>query len=609
MSAAVDHRFRTLTGRGEAGRDPGTRGEDRAFVLDARFSHRGTWAGIEDLVESAYLALRRLGRDDLIDRYNYALHMVLPRHRQGLALVHATLTDSSEGTERTRNFPLDRAYRIVHSLVELIVDWQREVAPTGQWTVLARGFDEAQHLSRRFFAELARRASSIKVVVETEDGNASAPEPFAELVQNELPSTIIDEQEKEQLEAVLDSCGFDLFEQHYPALLAHYRHYGYELAAARLAIRALSICNHYGYYHESGSFAEAVLPHFDAIVGDDQVLRWNLVGNIFQGLVMVGQQDRAQSVVEALAGEHLTRPDLLAKMNYVLAMVHLRYATVQDIGRAEHHLGLAGEMVAAARGMLPPDEYHFFKVFSDNGLAFLRVRQGRREEALALCTEGYALLTAELGEHRHKLHRSVLQYNAAQVYVMLDRLDDALAYYAQAAEMDPYYSEYHNEAGNILQRQERYAEALEAYDRAIAYSAPYPQVHFNKAVCHTHLEQWDEALAAFGYSLELDPAQSEALLMRAEILDALGREDEALADIETAIALDGELVTARVNRAVAYFARGDLTGALRDMDHVIAIERDEPSHYENRAEIYRAMAHEDQYLRDLEKARDLRLAA
>ena len=185
----------------------------------------------------------------------------------------------------------------------------------------------------------------------------------------------------------------------------------------------------------------------------------------------------------------------------MLSMIHLRYARKPDLALAEHYILLAAQDIAAARGAIDDADQTFLRVFIDNGLAFLRVRQGRARDALALCQEGYALLTRELGDDRHALHRSVLQYNTAQVYVMLDRAEDALAHYRKSIEMDPYYSEYYNESGNLLQRQGRFEEALALYELAVRYSAPYPEVHFNRGVCQSQTGDWEAALASFALSL------------------------------------------------------------------------------------------------------------
>jgi tetratricopeptide (TPR) repeat protein len=595
-------------------------GPGRTIALNADFARRGVWAGVEDLVEQAYLDLSAKGRSDILDSHNYELHLTLPKYRDGIPLAYASLTDTTTGVEKTRNFPLDRAYRVVHGLVGLVLQWREACPEPGGWTILVRDFDRSQHLARRFFVELARRAAprgDITVLAQTGsvaegaalDLHRSSPVALGAQARQALEARerSLSRDEIDRLEPLVETLGLDTMEEHYPELLAHYRRTGADLPAALVALKACCLYNHFGYYHESGSFVDTVMPHFEALVEDEEA-RWNYIGNIFQGLVMIGRQDEALRIVETYAEPHLTRPDLRAKMSYLLSMIHLRYASTPDLRLAEKHILAAIDYIDAAEASLDPAEFHFMKVFIDNGLAFLRVRQGRKEEALHLCQTGYERLTTALGEERHRLHRSVLQYNTAQVYVMLDQPDAALAHYAKSIEMDPYYSEYYNETANILQRQERYEEALDAYELAIRYSAPYPEVFFNKAVCQTQLGQWDSALASFATSLELEPRQPEAYLLRAEVYGVLDRSEEALADLDAVIAADRDSVTARVNRAVLHFndARYDL--ALADMDQVIALDGGDPEHYENRAEIHKAMGRAELYARDLSRAGELRVA-
>ncbi|WP_404338619.1 tetratricopeptide repeat protein [Sphingomonas sp. MMS12-HWE2-04] len=571
----------------------------RVIELDACFARGGAWTGVQALIEQGYAELRAKGRGDIIDRHNYELHMVLLKRRHEIPLAYASLTDSSTGVEKTRNFPLDRAYRIVHGLVGFVLEWRATDSGSAPWTIRVARLDAAQHLATRFFTELARRAGArgsirIEPLADSELWRARAG-----------GAARLDADEAETLERQIDALGQEAAEEHYPALLAHYRETGNARAAAAIALKALCLYNHYGYYHESGSFADTVLPHVAALAPDEEA-RWNYIGNIFQGLVMIGRQDEALRVVETLAEPYLTRPDLRAKMHYLLSMIHLRYAVVPDLALAQTHILAAAQYIDAAEGAIEPDEFHFLKVFIDNGLAFLRVRQNRKAEALALCQAGFERLTAALGEARHRLHRSVLQYNAAQVYVALGQPQAALDHYAKSIEMDPHYSEYYNESANLLQGLGRYDEALAAYDLAIRYSAPYPEVHYNRAVCQSQLEQWDAALASFERSLELNPDQPEAYLLRAEVFGVLDRSAEALADLDRVIVADQDAVSARVNRAVLHFNAQSYGLALADMDHVIAVEPDNPEHYENRAEIFRALGDDERCARDMRRAEAVR---
>jgi tetratricopeptide (TPR) repeat protein len=589
---------------------------ERILRVDADFAIDGAWTGVRDIVELAYLAFRARGLDADIARHNYALNRVLAGYRGELPLKHASLTDTAQGSERTRNFPLDRAYRLVNGLVDMILQWKGFDGGGQRWAIAVEGFDRAQHLSRRFFAELARRgaAAGIEVSVDTAMNAealaawmprmALAPSAMSAEILGPKPSAApeLGDEERRAIEQRLTVHDIEPWEAHYPRLLAHYRKTGNAVRCAEISMRALCICNHYGYYYESASFADGVLTHLDTIARGDEAHLWNCIGNLYTGLVTTGREEDALRMLLERADPVLTRMEFRAKMHYLLSMTYLRYLKTPDIAKSEAHILKASEAIEAAKDQTEPANYVFLKVFIDNGLAFLRVRQGRQAEALALCQSGYALLTRELGDDKHRLHRSVLQYNTAQVYVMLNRADEAIEHYRKSMEMDPYYSEYYNEVGNIFQRMERFEEAKAMYDLAIEYSAPYPEVHFNRGICRLHLDMTEQALEDFDLSLELNPEQPELYAMRAELREEFGRTVEALSDYDAAISLSADSIPARVNRAVLHYNDGRYEQALADMDHVISIDGDEGSHYLNRAEIHKAMRQEALYLQDLSLA-------
>ena len=600
-----------------AAREEPTPSHVRIFRLNAGFEFAGTWSGAAQLVEAAYLDLLEMGQGAIIEEHLLELHMALPSNRDIIRPKYLCLTDTAAAAEKSRFYALDRAYRLVNGLVGLILQWRRAVGGEGRWVVVVDNFDRAQHLATRFFVELARRAASeakIEVVVETRrDASTFASSrpgieavPAARWISELAPADAtspIGDAETKALEAEVAAGSDALLEEAYPKLLAHYAVLGDRLAAARIALRVFVLYNSHGYYHEAKSMMDLVLPHFDEIVGNDEVKRIDYVSKMNICLVQANDTARGLSVVAEFAASYLTKPHLLANMNYILGMHHLRYAKVKDVQLAERHILKAVELIAAAKDDRKSWPNPFQKVFIDNGLAFLRARQGRHAEALDLCKSGYEFLTREMGEERHRLHRSVLQYNIAQVYLMLGRPDEGLSYYAKAIEMDPYYSEYRNEIGNLLQELERYGEAIEHYALAILYSAPYPEVYFNKAVCHARREEHEAALDARSTrKLELLPHQPEAHALRADVLRELGRGDEALAGYDIAIALGYESLAARINRAVLHYENGAFDLALADMDHVIARDDREPAYFENRAAIHQAMDREDLRARDLAAA-------
>jgi tetratricopeptide (TPR) repeat protein len=593
----------------------------RVFHLDAHFEHGGTWAGVEQLVEVAYLALQEAGAEEVIQAHLLELHLALPQYRDRIRPKHLSLTETVGADERTLFYALDHAYRLVHGLVDVVLQAKRRADTKAAWTVVVRNFEAAEHLARRFFAELARRAAArheFDVYVEV-DSSLMMPLPGVQAVPvMHLPSSAdlvrpsadpTNSDDIKSIKAAVANGDDVMLEQKHQALLAHYKAVGDKSAFVRTAARIFLLYNSFGYYHEARRFMPDIQANFEELIDGDEAKRLHYVGKMNLCLVLTGDAEAGLQVVKDLAASYVTKLYVLAGLNYIVGMHHLRYAQAKDIGRSEQYIQQAVEDIERAKDDLSPGAYAFRKVFIDNGLAFVRARQGRHEEAVELCKAGYQFLTNELGEDRHLLHRSVLQYNIAQVYVMLGRLEEGLAYYLNAIRMDPNYSEYHNEVGNILQEMGDFASAIQHYERAIECSPPYPEVYFNKAVCHARLEELDAALACFNATLELEPDHGDRHALRADVLRELGRADEALEGYDTAVVLGYDTTALRVNRAVLHYNKGAYGLALSDMDHVIRLEADHDAHYENRAEIHRAMLRDDLYRNDIAMAERCREAA
>ena len=592
--------------------------ERRIFQLDARFERGGAWAGVKLLVEAAYRGLLEVGKTEIVEEHDYELFFALPRYRDKIRPKYLCLTDTATGTEKTRFYPLERSHRLVHGLVGLVIQWRRTRPDPGPWVIIVRHFDQAQHLAMRFIAELARRAApqrEIDVFIETENGQSEVlsrmpgmwmvpAEPWvSDIMPDAVEDPLIDDSYARTLEDAIASGSEATLEDKYPMLLEYHRCHGNGLAAARIALSVLSLYNRRGYYHEAKSLIDTILPYLDQLVEGEEFRRMNSISEINSCLIATGDAARALRVVTELAIPHITKPHLLANINYILAMHHLRYLETKDLEWAEQHILQAVDLVRAAENGPATNEHAFLKAFIDNGLAFLRVRQKRHQEALDLCQSGYESVTSELGEHRHLLHRSVLKYNMAQVYAMLGRLEEALDCYETASAMDPFYAEYLAEIGNILQQLDRDAEAIDYYTRAIRYSRPYPEVYLSKAISHARQEQWSDALICSSISLELNPDQPDLYAARADILTELGQPRLALAEYDRAIAIGHDSIAMRVNRAVLHFNNGTYELALSDMDDVVARDTHDAAHYENRAAIYQAMGRQDLYSREIEMAK------
>jgi len=215
---------------------------------------------------------------------------------------------------------------------------------------------------------------------------------------------------------------------------------------------------------------------------------------------------------------------------YATAMLYTRHhdEARRDDGRA---LGWINQAIAIA-GLLPGAKDRSMQtVFNQNGLALIKSHQGDREVALRLVSDGLARLEADLGPEEHRLHRSVLRYNRAQLYAGLGRLEEALADYTAVIEEDPHYAEYHFDRAALLRRLGRDDEALAEYETAMRLSPPFPELFYNRGDLRSAQGDDDGALADFGYVLEIDPGYVDAYINRVAILLETGYPAAARRDL------------------------------------------------------------------------------
>jgi predicted O-linked N-acetylglucosamine transferase (SPINDLY family) len=95
--------------------------------------------------------------------------------------------------------------------------------------------------------------------------------------------------------------------------------------------------------------------------------------------------------------------------------------------------------------------------------------------------------------------------------VQLQRQEDALAAFLEAARLDPGSAEAHTNAGNVLAALGRHDEAL-AQLRQAAQAAPgLADLHFNLGAAQQRLKRHEEAIASFQAALDIAPRMPYAL--------------------------------------------------------------------------------------------------
>jgi tetratricopeptide (TPR) repeat protein len=586
----------------------------RAWLLDCRFEDGGPWAGVQGLF-TAILSEILHQRPDLVEKHDYELVHLLPHLRRSIKVRNPNLTDLSPPEEKVRNYPADRAFRIVHGLVDLLDSWKAGSEKT--WVLACDGLDRAGHIGGVFFRELLRRrgrqmrlmllaavAPGGEPVVRKILGQRSLMKCLAV----ELPEAAPEPVNREVFAQAALDLDFFVAEDR----LRMQIHLVEILRMARLGrlpdlefkwkVRALEIYSMLGLYADALVYGEDV----QATIATNlkpvhESVQWAIFLNLIICYLGLRQAETARQLAEemALKEKEFAKPEWRCQLCYLLAMLHARYLPRRNTEKAEVYLDEGLRILDEATD-LAEDKLNFQYAFNRNGLALVRHFQGRFEEAIRLCELSQERLEKHLAGDRHRLHRSALLYNLSQVYAVIGEQTKGISYLSAAIEKDPNYSEYYNDRGNLYLRLRQPVEACRDYLKAIELSPPYCEVNTNLGQCYRLMGQFDAAYHAYSVAVDLDPYQSLAYAGRAQCHDAMGRLPEAIADYSAALSLEPDQWDLLASRAVALYGVGDLAASLCDLDQAIKLEPESADLYQNRAVALGELGRSEEAARDLE---------
>jgi tetratricopeptide (TPR) repeat protein len=590
----------------------------RTFSLSCDFNSSGPWAGVNELF-SELIADIQQQYPELVEHHALELVTILPRLRKSLKVRNPSLTDLASRDEKTRNYPADRAFRIVHGLIDLLDDWKSAACLDTEWVIACDAYDQVGAMGRSFFRELMRRRGerlNLRLLVSVEPGSAEqarewlgtdAPVAIVAVNSTGEPPVALDSEAAAQMAVDLEQrIGDDLIEMQVrlPELIRLWTQADRPDKVLRCRFFGLETYNTLGLYEDALRYGEGLLAMAQKYAQDDVQLQWAIIYKLL--MCHIGLQDVQSSLTLAeTEGMKLAEHDanIRARLFYLIAMFYARFQKNRDLVKGEDYLRRGLEALEEAE--MPESVYHFQSVFNRNGLAMIRNFQGRLEEAIELCRSGFARLSEHLGADEHKLHRSVLLYNIAQVYAASGSIAEAIEYYTAAIAMDPNYSEYYNERGSLFLRQGRLQEARADYLRAIELSPPYFEVFANLGQCYRLMGAMPEAIGAYSRALDIEPKHLLALLGRAKAHEELGQSEAAIKDYTDALTQDPGQWEAVASRGVIYYEAGNLEASLADFDRAVALKPDHPDLYHNRATILVDLKRYEQAEKDVETALQL----
>ena len=256
------------------------------------------------------------------------------------------------------------------------------------------------------------------------------------------------------------------------------------------------------------------------------------------------------------------------------------YAQSMTYGRYQVPVNLPAAEDCAVRNLRLIEEkfadhprHTYIKVFAENAYAYIKARQGKFDEALALCEHGIAEIVGAYGEDQFQLHRSILIYNTSQVYELVNDTERAERRLRTAIACDPFYAEYYNDLGNLLSRLSgREEEALTAYAKAITLSPPYYEAHLNRGMLRAELGDVDGAAADLERALVIKPAEWRAWRELGNLRLVSGDAAGALTAYDEALYYDTTSADLHANVAVAASEVGNILSAIDHGNIAIALD-------------------------------------
>lgn len=577
----------------------------------------GVWSGVSDLIED-WARWAETAAPEILKRHRYELESVSPDRRVGPVPAARSLAETVASDERIRVLPSDRAHRIAQGLIDFLLEAAR-LRDVHEIALGCDGYDQSSRLARFFFSELLRRRGDLRLVLVLSAEPAGAPrifqtwsgEPIREVLQPPLARDPEPDLSPDQAFARASQTAEALSRDPSRAelvacqLIEDWRHCGETQRAFRAQVNTLALYNQNGFYQDALEIVDDLAAHLDDIAGADEAARLSLLVQFYLTLVAAGQPTRALSLLEQQGAPRIHEARFSARVHYMLAMLHVRFLPQRDAAAAERHLLLSIEQ--ATQSEAPEEERQFGLAFALNGLALVRLRQGRPAEALELCQDSLERIENHFSQGRHTLFRSVLIYNIAQVHAGMQSFEKALAHYTAAIALDPNYSEYYNERGSLLLRLGRHEEAAADYRRALSLSPPSAETFTNLGQCYRLMGDNVQAVEAYTRAIDLGSDQILPRVGRAQTLRALGRLDEACQDYGAALRTDPAQPLVWANRAAIHYASGRPGESLADLNEAIRQAPGVPDLYRNRALALAALGLSHEAARDEQTA--LRLTA
>lgn len=174
-----------------------------------------------------------------------------------------------------------------------------------------------------------------------------------------------------------------------------------------------------------------------------------------------------------------------------------------------------------------------------NNLGTALLKTGRVEEAVAQFNKALEI------QPRY----AVAHNNLGNAFLRLGRAADSFAHLQEALEIDPRNAEAHNNMGNTFLQMGRTDEAAAHYAKALEIDPSYVEAHNNLGALSLQRGRLEDSIAHLQKALAINPDNADAHNNLANMLLRMGQIDEALAHYNKALELRPADISAQNNLA------------------------------------------------------------
>jgi tetratricopeptide (TPR) repeat protein len=164
--------------------------------------------------------------------------------------------------------------------------------------------------------------------------------------------------------------------------------------------------------------------------------------------------------------------------------------------------------------------------------------------------------------------------NLGNALLKMGSVDEAIAQYQMALQINPDYAEAHNNLGNALLRKGNVDEAIAQYQKVLQIKPDYAKAHNNLGSALLQKGSMDEAIAHYQKALQIKPDDATACYNLGNALLQKGNVDEAIAHYQKALQIKPDYAEAQNNLGSVLLQKGNVDEAIVHCQKALQIKPD-----------------------------------